>query len=105
MADKAKTDSGRYSRCDSLVALRWARGRTTPGSEAARNSLNINRFGELDVWGLRLFRHVSCVMHDAATAVAPYFIHIVRANRAHHMIGRCLGVSQVGQQEKQTVAG
>ena len=105
MADKAYTDSGRQSRCDSLVAARWTMGRAMSAPEAACNSLNLNGFGGLFVRLFKLFRHISCVMHEAASAVAPYFIHIVRANRAHHMIGRCLGGSQVGQQEKQTVAG
>ncbi|WP_179759026.1 hypothetical protein [Hoeflea halophila] len=38
-------------------------------------------------------------------AAAPYFTHIVRANRAQDMSGHCPGVSQAGLNEKQTVAG
>ncbi len=89
------------------------RGGAPPdGKEADRNSSSgaARRFGfnlcgalmMLKSGGILRFRGAA---HTRVDAAAPYFIHIVRANRAADMIDPCSGVRRAGQHKKQTVAG
>lgn len=105
MADKAMIESGRDHRCEESGAARWRKTRALPASVARCRSLNLCGFRAVLKSRLKAFRHLLCITRDAANAVAPYFIHIVRANRTDDMVGSCPGIGQAGRQEKQTVAG
>ena len=105
MVDNAHIESERHIRCGGLTTERWTNSCARLSPQTAPKPLNLNWFKLMQIRGYKVLRQVLCVRQDAARVATPYFIHIVRANRAHDMIGRCLGVSQVGQHEKQTVAG
>ncbi len=76
-----------------------------PAKFAVHRPLNLEWFGRAPMLSRKAFRLPLGGKYDAANAAAPYFIHIVRANRAHDMAGSCPGDSQAGRQDKQTVAG
>jgi len=105
MVDNAIIESDRLIRCGGLTTERWTNSCTSVNPETAYKPLNLNWFMGVHMCEFNAFRHSLGVRQDATRMATPYFIHIVRANRAHDTIGRCLDVSQVGQQEKQTVAG
>ena len=105
MVDNAKIESERHIRCGGLTTQRWTNSCARLNRQTAPKPLTLNWFKVMHNRGNKALSQFLRVRQDAARVAAPYFIHIVRANRAHDMIGRCLGVSQVGQHEKQTVAG
>lgn len=105
MADKAMIESGWDKRYKGSDAVRWREARALPPSVARLRSLSLSGFGAVHKSKLKAFRQLLCITRDAANAVAPYFIHIVRANRTDDMVGPCPGIGQAGRQEKQTVAG
>lgn len=105
MTDKAMIESARDKRCEGSGAARWRKIRALPASVARWRSLHLYGFGAVLKSRLKAFRHHLSITRDAANAVAPYFIHIVRANRTDDMVGSCPGIAQAGRQEKQTVAG
>jgi hypothetical protein len=105
MADKAMIESGRDKRREGSGAALWRRACAMPPSAARSRSLNLKGFKAVLKSRLKAFRQLLCATRDAANAVTPYFIHIVRANRTDDMVGSCPGIGQAGRQEKQTVAG
>ena len=105
MTDKALIESGRDKRGEGLSAAWWGKACALPTSAAKHRPLNLNWLRATLKMKLKAFRHLLCIPCDAANAVAPYFIHIVRANRTDDMVGSCPGIGQAGRQEKQTVAG
>jgi len=103
MTDKARSESALWAWRDKPVAHLSEKACVAYPEDPRRSGLIL--FERLVVLKSERFQRVLCGVRDLVNAPAPYFIHIVRANRAADMIGRCLGVSQAGQQEKQTVAG
>jgi hypothetical protein len=105
MADKAKSDSVGQTECHGLAAARLARLRFGAAGNGALAHSD-PRWTE-GVLGARRcgFPHPARGRQDRVNANTPYFIHIVRANRADDLLGPGLGVSRAGQHEKQTVAG
>ena len=101
MADKAMIESGRDKRYKGSDAARWCKARDLPPSVARSTALNLNGFKAVLKSRLKAFRHLLCINRDAANAVAPYFIHIVRANRTDDMVGFALAlVRQVDRKSK-----
>jgi hypothetical protein len=105
MADKTDIESGLYMRRNTPVLHRPAVGHPASSQEASRLRLDLNLFEAFMVLEFKQFQHFAERVRDLVNATAPYFIHIVRANRARDMIGRCPGVCQTGQHDEQTVAG
>jgi|GEM_PF-1454910 len=105
MTDKAHNESGRRSGCEWPVAAERAGGCVASRHEPWYRRTNTHLGDGLAALKTKLLLPFSGCVHKWENAAAPYFIHIVRANRAQDMIGHCLGVSQAGQKEKQTVAG
>ena len=101
MADKAESDSGRQDGCCGMGSASLV-----GAVRCAVRGLRVSRRPEA-VRGVRhgALRRPARGRQDRGNAEAPYFIHIVRANRADDLLGPGLGVSRVGQHEKQTVAG
>tara|TARA_R110000850_G_scaffold112596_13_gene226768 strand:- start:1895 stop:2215 length:321 start_codon:yes stop_codon:yes gene_type:complete len=105
MHDKTNTDSGLSMRCNTPAFHRPAVGHPVSNQEASRKRSDLNLFEACIALGFKRFHHFAGRVRDLVNVTAPYFIHIVRANRARDMIGRCPGIRQTGQQDKQTVAG
>lgn len=105
MTDKAHDESGWRPGRLSPVARKPARGCVASRQEPWYRRSNAQRGdGRAGLKTKRLLQlSFSAVKRE--NAAAPYFIHIVRANRAQDMFGHCPGVSQVGPKRNQTVAG
>jgi hypothetical protein len=105
MDDKADLDSGLNVRRNTPLHHWSVPGRRAADQEASRKPWDLNLFEVCMVLEFKWFQHFAGRVRDLINAAAPYFIHIVRANRARDMIGLCAGICQTGQQDKQTVAG
>lgn len=105
MHDKLKIDSGLFMRCNTPALHRPAVGRHAANQEASRKRSDLNLFEAFMALEFKRFHRFAGRVRDLVNVTAPYFIHIVRANRARDMIGRRPGIRQTGQQDKQTVAG
>lgn len=101
MVDKADIESGRYK----------AAPRQRKATDCAVIQAGQGKRSELNLFEVRMvliiksFERLSESAANRLNASAPYFIHIVRANRARDMIDPCSGFCQAGQRDKQTVAG
>ncbi len=101
MVDKAHIESGwhkpvpRQHDAAHAAAVRGGQG----------DCPELNLFGARIVLIFKRLRRFSKGAVNRLNASAPYFIHIVRANRARDMIDLCSGFCQAGQRDKQTVAG
>jgi hypothetical protein len=105
MVDKADTESEwRGCRGRSVAAYQASDGAVLE-LEATGRSSRLNLFEEHGALNSKAFALCPGLVCGPASAAAPYFVHIVRANRAQQMIGQWSGVNQAGQPEKQTVAG
>ena len=101
MVDKAHIESGRYKAVPrQQKATDWA---AIQAGQGKRSELNL--FEACIALIIKSFERLSEGAANRLNAAAPYFIHIVRANRARDMIDRCSGLCQAGQRDKQTVAG
>ena len=106
MADKAMIESGQCKRCEEPGATRWlGKDCAMQLSIAMHGPLKLSWLEEALVSSFMAFGRLLRISCDAANAAAPYFIHIVRANRADDIVGSCTGTGQAGRREKQTVAG
>jgi len=105
MVDKADIESGLYMRWNKPLPHWAVVGHPASKCEASRERPDLNLFEAFMMLEFRPFQHFADCVCDLVNATAPYFIHIVRANRARDMIGRCPGICQTGQHEEQTVAG
>lgn len=105
MADKTNIDSGLYMQRNKPLPHQLAAGHPASSQQASHERSELNLFDAFRGLKFKRFQHFASSLRGLLNAAAPYFIHIVRANRARDMIGRCPGACQAGQQEKQTVAG
>ena len=105
MTDKANIESGLKRRRNKPASQQLASEHSASAPQARRERSDLNLFDAFMVLESKQFRHFADCVCELVDATAPYFIHIVRANRTRNMTGRCPGVCQTGHQEKQTVAG
>lgn len=101
MVDKAHIESGWHEAVPRQQEAAYSAA--FQGGQEGWQQLNL--FGARMVLIIKRFRRLFEGAGNRLCASAPYFIHIVRANRARDMIDLCSGFCQAGQRDKQTVAG